>query len=89
MNVVEILLVEDTRVVGEEAEQKPHQHDPQVVAGKSAGQQRVVDAGHQFRRLDVGRVLGVELVLLVTGDESEAADVLVQVLEGELDAGLR
>ena len=55
------------------------------MAGVAAVQQRIVQHGHEFGGFDVRRVFGVELVLLVTGDESEVPDVLVQVGDGKGD----
>jgi len=46
-----------------------------------------VQTGHELGGLKVRGVLWVELVVLVTGDEREVADVLVQFLEGKLNAG--
>lgn len=44
-----------------------------------------MELGHELGCLDVCRVFGIELVLLVAGDEVEAADVFVKILQREND----
>ena len=84
---LEVLLIEDAGVIGEEAEEQADEQHAEVVTGEAAGVEGIVQAGHDFRGLDVGGVFWVELLLLVAGDEGEAADVLVQIGEGEDDGG--
>ena len=68
----------------EEAKQNPHQESLQVVARVTAGLQRiveVVDDGHRFK---VDRIVILEAVLLVAGNEGELVNMAVKLGEGEL-----
>ncbi len=84
---LEVLLVEDAGVIGEEAEEQADEKDAEIVPGEAAGVEGIVEAGHDLGGLDVGGVLGVEFLLFVAGDEGEAADVFVEIAEGEDDGG--
>ena len=80
---------EDGRVVGEQAEQQAHQQHFERVAGVAAFLQRVVQAAHALGGLHVHRVLRLDLLRLVAGDEAEPAHMPVQVLQGEADFAAR
>ena len=80
--------LEDAGVVGEQAEQQAHQQHFQRVAFVAAGLERVVQLAHLLGGLDVDRVLRLDLLRLIAGDEAEMLDVLVQVGEPELDFGV-
>jgi hypothetical protein len=54
------------------------------VAVVAAGLELVVEPAHALGGLDVDRVLLLDLLSGVAGDEAEAAHLLVQVPEGEL-----
>ena len=64
---------------GEEAEQDPHQESFQIVARVAAGLQGVVQVVHDGDRSEIDRVVVLEAVLLVAGNEGELVDIAVQV----------
>ena len=80
---------EDGGVVGEQAEQQAHQQHFERVAGVAALAQRVVQAAHALGGPDVDRILRLDFLRLVAGDEAEPAHMLVQVLERERDVAAR
>ncbi len=73
------LAFEDARALREKAEQDPHQEAFEIVAFVSAGLQRVVQAVHDGDRLQIDRVVILEAVLLVAGDEGERMNRAVQI----------
>ena len=77
--------LEDARVLGEEAEEDADQEAFELVPGVAAGFQRVVQVAHDLDGFEVDRVLVLELVLLVAGDEGEGVNVLVEVGQRKFD----
>ena len=75
--------LKDAGVVGEQAEQHAHQQNFERVAFIAAGAQGVVQLAHALCGLDVDRVLRLDFLRLVARDETEKANVLVQVFERE------
>lgn len=67
-------------VVREQAEQQPHQINFQRVARVPARLQLVVEPAHPLCGLDVDRVVLLDLLGLVAGNEAEAPHLLVEVL---------
>ena len=82
--------LENAGVLGEQAEEDADQKAVQVVAGVAASLQGVVKVAHDLDGLDVDRVLLLECVLLVAGNEGELMDVTVKFGEREFvrDAAL-
>ena len=80
---LESVRLEDAGVVGEEAEEDPHQETLQLVAGITAGFKGIVESAHDVDGLEVDRVLVFKAVLLVAGDEPKGVDLLVQLREGK------
>ena len=81
--VVEALAREDAGVVGEQAEQQPHQQQFQRVAIKPGGLERIVQLAHALGGLHVDRVFFLVRAGLVAADETEAADFLRQIRQRE------
>ena len=83
--------LKDASIVGKQAEHGPHQKQIQVMAGPLTKLrtgiarlfERVVQATHEFGRLDVDRVLILEGALLYAQDEAELFNVVGQVGQGE------
>ena len=82
----DVARLEDARVVGEQAEDGPHQEQLQVVTVVAGRLQCVVQTGDQLGRLNVDRVLIAERPALHADDEPELLDMLRQIGQGE--AGL-
>ncbi len=80
--------VEQAGVLGEQTEQDAHEELLEVVPGVTASFERIMQLTEHFGGFDVDGVLFLELVLLVTGDEREVVDVLVQLREREGDASV-
>jgi len=80
--------LEDAGVVGEQAEQEAHQQQFQRMARVATRLEQVVEAAHLLGRLDVHRVLRLDLLRAIAGDEAEMLDPLVQVGELEFDFGI-
>ena len=76
---------EDAGIFGEEAEENANEEALKLVAGIAAAFQCVVETAHDLDGRDVDGVLFLELVLLVTGDEREVVDVLMEILQCEFD----
>ena len=83
----DVARLEDTRVVGEQAEDDPHQESLQIVAPVSRVIERIVQPSYQFRGLDVGRVLVAKGPPLHPDDESEVLHVSREIGEGEGHGG--
>ena len=71
----DIARLEDTRVVGEQAEDGPHQEPLQVVASVPRVIERIVQPSYQFRDLDVCGILVAKAPPLHSDDESEGLDL--------------
>ena len=85
---LEGVFLEDGRVFGKQTEQDAHEQHFQLVAVVAAAQQGVVQLTHQLGRLNVGGVLGAVLALLVAREEREQVQVLVELLQREVVAGV-
>ena len=79
-------------VFAEQTEQQTHEKLFQLVTGAARGigavfafLQGVVQLAHELRCFLVRGVFGIEFVLLVSRDEKEMSDVLVEVREGKLE----
>ena len=81
----ECLAVEDAGVFGKKAKENANQKAFELMSRVAACFQRVVQAAHDFDRFKVDRVLFLELVLLVAGDECEGVDVFVEISQREFD----
>jgi hypothetical protein len=79
--------LEDAGVVCEQAEQQSHQQHFEVVPAVAAFLERIVQPAHALGGLDVDRVLRLDFLRFVAGDEAEVAHVPVQVLEREFVRG--
>ena len=79
----DVARLEDSGVVGEQAEDGPHEEALQVVTVVAGRLEGVVQAGDQFGRLDVDRVLIAKRAALHADDEPELLHVPGQVGEGE------
>ena len=79
--------LEDAGVLGEEAEEDADEEALQIVTAVAAGFDGVVQVAHDGDGFEVDRVLVLELVLFVAGDERESVDVPVELSQGELDGG--
>ena len=77
--------LEDPGVVGEQAEDEPHEKAFQIVAAVARCVQRIVQPADDLGRLDVGRVLITEGAALNTDDEAEGLDMLGEIREREGD----
>jgi len=71
--------LEDAGVVGEHAEQQPHQQHFQIVPLVAECLELVMQLAHAFGRTHVDRVLGPDFLGLITGDEAEQPDMLRQL----------
>ncbi len=80
----ELLLLEDPRILGEEAEEEPDEIDLERMSLVAGLPEPVVEASRPLGGHDVGRVLRTDLVRLVPRDEPEPPDVLVEIAEREL-----
>ncbi len=78
---------EDTRIVGEEAEEDADEEPLEIMAGIAPCAERVVDAGHDLDSFEIEIVLRLERGDLIAGDKGEQADVIFELGERELLAG--
>ncbi len=78
--------LEDSRVLGEEAKENANEKAFELMPGVAASLQRVVEVAHDVDGLNVDRVLVLELVLFVAGDEGKEMNVFVQFGERKFDA---
>ena len=77
----DVARLEDAGVVGEQAEDDPHQKSFQIVAPVARRVERIVQPSDQFCRRDIGGVLVAESPALHAENEAELLDVGGQVRE--------
>ena len=83
--LVEDVLVEDTTIVSEEAEEQTHKIEFKVMTVVANFLERVVQFSHSLSSLDVHRVLLLQLHLAtITSDEAKEIYSLVELVEREL-----
>ena len=81
----DVARLEYPRVVGEHAEHHPDEKPLQIVAAVARVGERIVQAPHQLRGLDVRRILIAEGPALNAEDEAERLDVRGQVRQCKRD----
>ena len=81
--IFELLTIENSGVFGKQAEQQPHQIQLQRMTVVTGIFHLVVQFAHLLGSLDVDRVLRLNLVGLVTGNETEQTNFFVQVSQVE------
>ena len=83
-----VRLAEQAGVLGKHAKEQPHHEAFDVVLRVSAVFQGVVERREPPGGVDVGGILGVEDLRAVASDEREGANVVVEILKGELNGSV-